>query len=146
MKQKTLNRLDRLQAVGGKAEVTMVLQLIESGKYYDELTEEQKEAYNRYRGFDAGFEALNAAYAACMGIDPAEVRTKLEKNPTPEEQEAMRQELAEWVEKAVEEYNSPEAVAQRKAEYEELQRIGELRRMDFLCGRDMDKCHPLPWK
>lgn len=45
-----------------------------------------------------------------------------------------------------EQYNSPEEVAKRKAEYEELQRIGELRRMDCLCGRDMDKCHPLPWQ
>ena len=43
-------------------------------------------------------------------------------------------------------YNSPEEEAKRKAEYEELQRIGELRRMDCLCGRDMDKCHPLPWQ
>ena len=45
-----------------------------------------------------------------------------------------------------EQYNSPEEEAKRKAEYEELQRIGELRRMDFYCGRDMDECHPLPWQ
>lgn len=44
------------------------------------------------------------------------------------------------------EYNSPAAEAQRKAEYEEIQRLGELRRMDCLCGRDMDICHPLPWQ
>lgn len=44
------------------------------------------------------------------------------------------------------EYNSPEAAAKRKAEYEELRRLGELRRMDFYCGRDMDACHPLPWQ
>ena len=44
------------------------------------------------------------------------------------------------------EYNSPEAEAKRKAEAEELKRIGELRRQDFECGRDMDKCHPLPWQ
>ena len=43
------------------------------------------------------------------------------------------------------EHNSPEAKAQRKAEYEELQRIGELRRQDCLAGRNMDECHPLPW-
>jgi len=43
-------------------------------------------------------------------------------------------------------YNSPEEEAKRRAEYEELQRIGELRRMDCLCGRDMDECHPLPWQ
>ena len=43
-------------------------------------------------------------------------------------------------------YNSPDAKAQRDKEYQELQRLGELRRMDCLCGRDMDKCHPLPWQ
>ena len=143
---KELNRrIDRL-CNGSDAELHHVLQLIDSGKYYDELTEEEKAAYNRYRGFDAGFEALNAAYAAAMGIDPAEVRTKLERKPTPEEQAAMREELDAWVKAEVERYNSPEEVAKRKAEYEELQRIGELRRMDCLCGRDMDKCHPLPWQ
>lgn len=44
------------------------------------------------------------------------------------------------------EYNSPEAKAQRKAEREELDRIAELRRRDFECGRNMDECHPLPWQ
>ena len=59
--------------------------------------------------------------------------------PDPGELERAFQEM-------VEEYNSPEAEAQRKAEREELDRIAELRRMDFECGRDMDKCHPLPWQ
>ena len=55
-------------------------------------------------------------------------------------------ELEKIMNDAIQEYNSPEAIAQRQAEYEELQRIGELRRIDFQCGRDMDKCHPLPWQ
>ena len=140
---KELNRrIDRLY----KGSDVHVLQLIDSGKYYDELTEEEKAAYCRYRGFPAGYETLNAAYAAAMGIDPAEVRTKLERNPAPEEQAAMREDLDKYMKAAAERYNSPEEVAKRKAEYEELLRIGELRRMDFYAGRDMDKCHPLPWK
>lgn len=138
-------RIDRL-CKGSDAELHHVLQLIDAGKYYDELTDEEKAAYCRYRGFDAGFEALNAAYAACMGIDPAEVRTKLERNPTPEEQAAMREELDALVQAEVERFNSPEEVAKREAEYEELQRIGRLRAQDFYAGRDMDKCHPLPWQ
>lgn len=56
------------------------------------------------------------------------------------------EELAQWFDEVVAEYNSPEAAAKRQAEYEELQRIGELRRMDFECGRNMDECHPLPWQ
>lgn len=143
MKQETVRRIERLQKKGGNAEV---LRLIESGACYEDLSEAEKEAYNRYRGFDSGFEALNAAYAACMGIDVSEIRTPLEKRPTPEELEARRKQLAEWMEESDREYNSPEAVAKREAEYAELQRIGELRRQDFMCGRDMDKCHPLPWK
>lgn len=55
-------------------------------------------------------------------------------------------ELERAFQKMVDEYNSPEGKAKRQAEYEELQRIGELRRMDFECGRDMDKGHPLPWQ
>lgn len=138
-------RIDRI-CNGSNAELHHVLKLIDAGKYYDELTEEEQAAYNRYRGFNAGFEALNAAYAACMGIDPAEVRTKLERNPTPEEQLAMREDLDRYMREAEDLYNSPEEVAKRKAGYAELQRIGELRRMDFYAGRDMDKCHPLPWQ
>lgn len=59
--------------------------------------------------------------------------------PDPGELERAFQEM-------VDEYNSPEAEAKRKAEREELDRIAELRRMDFYAGRDMDECHPLPWQ
>ena len=65
-------------------------------------------------------------------------------NPRPLSERLKEVDIA--FEKAQEEYNAPEAVAKREAEYKELQRIGELRRMDFYAGRDMDKCHPLPWQ
>ena len=55
-------------------------------------------------------------------------------------------ELAAVFEAMKAEYNSPEAQAQRQAEREELDRIAELRRMDFYAGRDMNECHPLPWQ
>ena len=70
----------------------------------------------------------------------------LERRQRPEKIKAICAELEAYFEKASAEYNSPEAVAQRKAEYEEVQRIGELRRQDFYAGRDMNKCHPLPWQ
>lgn len=60
----------------------------------------------------------------------------------------LRQNIAEverLMDQILQEYNSPEEVAKRQAEEEELRRIGELRRQDFYAGRDMDKCHPLPW-
>lgn len=49
------------------------------------------------------------------------------------------------IEKYCDFFNSPEEVAKREAEYAELHRIGELRKWDFYCGRNMDECHPLPW-
>ena len=55
-------------------------------------------------------------------------------------------ELAAVFEAMKAEYNNPEAEVQRKAEREELDRIAELRRMDFYAGRNMDECHPLPWQ
>lgn len=143
MTKELKRRLDRLCSKSD-GELNHVLALIDEGKYFDELTEEEQAAYNKYRGFDAS--SLGTVYAAMMGIDPAEVRTKLERNPTPEEQAAMREEMEKWIQETREQYNSPEEVAKREAEYAELQKIGELRQMDFLCGRDMDECHPLPWR
>lgn len=117
-------RIDRLSS-GSAPDLQRILHLIDAGTYYDELSAEEKAAYCRYRGFDgAGFEALNGAYAEAMGIDPAEVRTKLERNPTPEQQKEMLAEFDRWVKEEQERFNSPEEVAKREAEYEELQRTG----------------------
>ena len=56
-----------------------------------------------------------------------------------------RDEVARLVKKARDEYNSPEAVAERRRKYEELQRIVELREQAELNGEPMDK-YPLPWE
>ena len=68
------------------------------------------------------------------------------KEPDPRPLSVKVNELEAYFAEIEAKYNSPEEEAKRKAEYEELQRIGELRRMDFYCGRDMDECHPLPWQ
>lgn len=52
-------------------------------------------------------------------------------------------EVEKIVEQMKKEYNSPEAVAQRQREYEELQRIGEKRKAAFYRGESMDQ-YPLP--
>ena len=44
-----------------------------------------------------------------------------------------------------EKYNSPEEVAKRKAFYDEVCRIGELRRQAFERGESMEQ-YPLPWE
>lgn len=90
-------RIDRLSS-GSAPDLQHILHLIDAGTYYDELSAEEKEAYCRYHGFDgAGYEALNGAYAEAMGIDPATVRTKLERKPTPEQQKKMLAEFDRWV-------------------------------------------------
>lgn len=58
--------------------------------------------------------------------------------------EAVR-EMEEAVKRHVEEFNTSKAVARRKAEYEELQRIGEQRRAAFYRGESWD-AYPLPWE
>lgn len=132
---------------GTNAEELHVLKLIASGVCYEDLSDEDKDAYCRYRGFDReGMEAVHAAFAEVKGISPEELHTELERRPTPEECKAMRADVERWVQEEVERFNSPEEVAKREAEYAELQKIGELRRMDFMCGRDPDVCHPLPWQ
>ncbi len=143
MMKETVRRLNRLQKATNTEELH-VLDLIASGVCYEDLSDEEKNAYCRYRGFDRiGLEEMHKVFAEMTGT---EVRTELERNPTPAEQKQMRADLERWVQESEEEYNSPEAVAQRQKEYEELQKIGELRRMDFMCGRNMDECHPLPWQ
>lgn len=147
MTKDILRRIEKLCSES-ETELQHVLKLIDSGTYFDELSEKDKDAYCRYRGFDRkAREQFITAYAAATEIDLAEAdHEPLERNATPAEQQAMRENVERWMQEAAERYNSPEEVAKRKAKYEELQRIGELRRMDFYCGRNMDECHPLPWQ
>ncbi len=56
-----------------------------------------------------------------------------------------QEEVKAIVDSFTERYNSPEEKAKRKAEYEELCRIGELRADAFRRGEDMDQFH-LPWE
>lgn len=56
-----------------------------------------------------------------------------------------QEEVKAIVDALTERYNSPEEKAKRKAEYEEICRIGELRREAFRRGEDMDQ-YPLPWE
>lgn len=55
------------------------------------------------------------------------------------------EEVKKILEELEKEYNSPEAEAKRKAEYEEVCRIGKLREGAFSRGEPMDK-YPLPWE
>lgn len=123
----------------------VVAEIIQAGRYYDELTIPEQDEVIAYYGTDRDtFETVHGGifnnYSLHFQIERRKPvpRTKAELEKAHEAIRAAFDEVAA-------EYNSPEAIAQREAEYQELQRLGELRRMDCLCGRDMDKEHPLPW-
>lgn len=50
-----------------------------------------------------------------------------------------------WMFEHIRAFNTPEAVAQRKADYEKVQQIGRLRREAFYRGEPMSN-YPLPWE
>lgn len=58
--------------------------------------------------------------------------------------EETRLEVAKLIEEIEKEYNSPEAIKQRKEKYNELQHIGQLRKEAYERGESMD-IYPLNW-
>lgn len=57
----------------------------------------------------------------------------------------IMKETRELIDRIMAEYNTPEAEAKRKADYQEICRIGELRRQAYMRGEPMDQ-YPLPWE
>lgn len=136
-------RLDKLETREAGYIDPDLRERLEAGAYYDELTEREKDLYAQHWRTDR--ETLETVHGAILG---GSLHFRIERLVPPRnkaEMEARQAEITAIFDELAAEYNSPEAKAQRKAEYEELQRLGELRRMDCLMGRDMDKEHPLPW-
>ena len=136
-------KLDNLEA--RKRIIDPVLRdRLEAGAYYDELTEQEKDLYAQHWRTDR--ETLETVHGAILG---GSLHFRIERLIPPRnkaEMEARQAEITAILDEITAEYNSPEAKARQEAEYQELQRLGELRREDFYKGRDMDKEHPLPWK
>ena len=144
MKYDTIRRrLDKLETREAGYIDPELFESLEAGAFYDELPERVKDLYAQHWRTDR--ETLETVHGAILN---GSLHFRIERLIPPRNRAELNKRLDE-VQKAFDEvaaeYNSPEAKAQRKAEYEELQRLGELRRMDFLTGRDMDKEHPLPW-
>lgn len=133
MFEKVKRRLDKLGSRSGYID-SRLRDRLNAGAYYDELTDLEKELYAQYRGTNR--EALEQVEKL---FDEA-LHFRIERRTTPDNEAPFK-----WLDEAFEEYNKPEREEQRRKEYEELQRLGELRREDFYHGRDMDKEHPLPW-
>lgn len=91
--------------------------LIAQGAFYDELTEEEKNAYCSYRGFDR--EAMETVEQMVTGT----LHFQIERKPRPLTEAELKEraeEVQEYMNKAIEEYNSPEEKAKREKEYLEL--------------------------
>lgn len=123
---------------------------IERGVYYDELPPDLRQEYLKYQDADEQIlffiPAQLLAGLAEFKHEPVPERAK---NPLHRRLEFLPP-PAPWspeeiVQGFVEAYNSPQEKAKREAEYQELQRIGALRKAAFERGEPMDK-YPLPWE
>ena len=115
-----------------------IMQLIRQGAYYDQLTDAQKARYQSYRESLGGVtDDIAAAKLDIMFNDTPEQQayhfklTKRKRALTDEELKERVQEVEETVQGFIDEYNSPEAKAERQRQYEELQRKGAERRAAF---------------
>lgn len=103
-----------------------IIQLIANGAYYDELTPEQQEAYKRYKE-SAGGVARDISLAELHVLFDEKTKeeafhfklSKREKPPTPEEHRKNVEEVQAFFLEMKEEYNSPEATAERERRYQE---------------------------
>ena len=71
--------------------------------------------------------------------------TKRQRPPTPEEHAQTVKEMEMLMKEIQDEYNSPEEVKKREAEYQRAREIGRLRQQAYERGEDMS-AYPLPWQ
>ena len=137
------NRIRKAQANTHAGEsLGLVAEAIARGAFYDELTDEEKNAYCEYHGTER--EALEKVNGFILGTLHFPVERK--EKPLTEAQFRERvQEVEGYMQAAIEEYNAPEAKAKREAEYQEVQEIGRKRAAAFQRGESMD-AYPLPWE
>ena len=117
----------------------IISEWIKAGRYYDELSDEEKELYNKY--WDCNMAGLYEMFE----VEP-HFELELKQPPLTDEQFRERcREIREYMQGIENEYNSEEAQEERRQEYEKCQRIGALRRQAYENGEDMS-AYPLPWQ
>lgn len=129
-----------------------IAELISRGAFYDELTPEEREAYKDYKESLGGVaDDIAGAELEIMFFNKTKEEayhfplTRRRRPPTPEEHAERVREVEAYMQELTDEYNAPEARAKREAEYQEMHRIGALRKAAFERGEPMDK-YPLPWE
>lgn len=116
--------------------------LLARGAFYDECTDEEKAAYCKYH--DTERDALEKIYGYIKGTLHFQLERK-QRPPTEAEQRETFLETRMFVQEMVRRYNTPEARAQREKEYQELLRIGKLRKAAYDRGESWD-AYPPPWE
>ena len=128
-----------------------VLEWIRQGRRYNELTDDEREQYKRYKESIGGVaDDIAVAELKIMFSIPEDEAyrfqlTKRQRPPTPEEHAQTVKEMEMLMKEIQDEYNSPEEVKKREAEYQRIQEIGRLRKQAYERGESMDK-YPLPWQ
>lgn len=114
------NRLKKAQANAGQ-NLGRIAELIAQGAYYDELADEEKNAYCAYIGTERqALEEINGYILGTLHF-PVEHKEK----PITEAQFRERvREVEGIVHGFIEEYNTPEAAVQRERQYQELTKRG----------------------
>ena len=145
-------RLNKIRTKNNTGEMQRIAELLAKGAYYSELTEEERQAYKRYKESGGGVadDIAGAELEIIFMNTPKEEAynfplTKRKRPPTPEEHAQRVREIEEIMQECSDEYNAPEARAKREAEYQELQRIGAQRAAAYSRGEPMSK-YPLPWE
>lgn len=137
------NRIRKAQANTHAGEdLGIVAGLLSRGAFYDECTDEEKNAYCAYYGTER--EALEEVNGFILGT----LHFQLERKPKPPTEAQFRERVREveaLVQAMTDEYNAPEARAKREADYQELQRIGAQRKAAYDRGEPMSN-YPLPWE
>lgn len=130
-----------------------VLEWIRQGRRYNELTDDERAAYIKYKeSLGGGARDVSIAKLKIMLSDLTEDEaynfplTKRERPPTPEEHAQTVKEMEMLMKEIQDEYNSPEETKKREEKYQQAQEIGRLRKQAFERGEDMDKLFPLPWQ
>ena len=126
------NRLKRARANTHAGEdLGRIAELLHQGAYYDELTDEEREAYKAYKESLGGVaDDIAGAELEIMFFDKTKEEayhfplTKRKRPPTKEEFAQRVQEVEDIVNGYIEEYNAPEAKAERERKYQEMTRKG----------------------
>lgn len=145
-------RLNKIRTKNNTGEMQRIAELLAKGAYYSELTEEERQAYKRYKESGGGVadDIAGAELEIIFMNTPKEEAynfplTRRKSPPTPEEHAQRVREVEAYIQALTDEYNTPEAKAKREADYQEMRRIGELRRQAHERGETMSN-YPLPWE